>query len=159
MGEADSGGRLLSIEEKPANPRSNRAITGLYFYDNDVVDISKNLRPSARGKLEITDVNRVYMERGTARLVDLGRGFAWPDTGTHESLMEAGQYVRVLEERQGVQIACVEEVALRKGYIDAESCYDLGAAIGKSDYGQYVMNIAEEFRQRPVDRRTELTQA
>ncbi|ASU81860.1 glucose-1-phosphate thymidylyltransferase [Nocardiopsis gilva YIM 90087] len=152
VGEADSDGRLLSIEEKPANPRSNRAITGLYFYDNDVVDIAKNLRPSDRGELEITDVNRVYMERGTARLVDLGRGFAWLDTGTHESLMQAGQYVQVLEERQGVRIACVEEVALRKGYIDADSCHRLGAAIGKSDYGQYVMNIAEEFQQQPQNR-------
>ncbi|GAA4236148.1 glucose-1-phosphate thymidylyltransferase RfbA [Streptosporangium album] len=142
VGEADERGRLISIEEKPARPRSNRAITGLYFYDNDVIDIAKNLQPSARGELEITDVNRVYLERGKAKLVDLGRGFAWLDTGTPESLLQAGQYVQTLEERQGVRIACLEEVALRMGFIDAEACYRLGAEIPKSDYGRYVMSIA-----------------
>ncbi|MEV7008639.1 glucose-1-phosphate thymidylyltransferase RfbA [Streptosporangium sp. NPDC051022] len=142
VGEVDAEGRLVSIEEKPARPRSNRAVTGLYFYDNDVVDIAKNLRPSPRGELEITDVNRVYLERGQAKLVDLGRGFAWLDTGTPESLLQAGQYVQTLEERQGVRIACVEEVALRMGFIDAEACYRLGAEIPKSRYGQYVMSIA-----------------
>jgi glucose-1-phosphate thymidylyltransferase len=142
VGEVDAEGRLVSIEEKPARPRSNRAITGLYFYDNDVVDIAKNLQPSARGELEITDVNRIYLERGQAKLVDLGRGFAWLDTGTPESLLQAGQYVQTLEERQGVRIACLEEVALRMGFIDAEACYRLGAEIPKSGYGQYVMSIA-----------------
>jgi glucose-1-phosphate thymidylyltransferase len=145
VGEVDAGGRLLSIEEKPAKPKSNRAITGLYFYDNDVLEIAGSLRPSARGELEITDVNRVYLERGRARLVDLGRGFAWLDTGTPDSLLEAGQYVQTLERRQGVRIACVEEVALRMGFIDAASCHQLGAEIGKSGYGRYVMAIADEL--------------
>ncbi|GGQ47061.1 glucose-1-phosphate thymidylyltransferase RfbA [Streptomyces althioticus] len=145
VGVTDEEGRLVSIEEKPARPKSNRAITGLYFYDNDVVNIAKNITPSPRGELEISDVNRVYVERGTASLVDLGRGFAWLDTGTPESLREAAQYVSILEHRQGIRIACVEEVALRMGFIDAEACHALGAAIGKSEYGQYVMSIAGEF--------------
>lgn len=145
VGETDADGWLISIEEKPARPRSNRAVTGLYFYDNDVIDFAKNLRPSARGELEITDLNRVYMERHRARLVDLGRGFAWLDTGTPESLLQAGQYVRTLEERQGVRIACIEEVALRMGFIESEACYRLGAKISSSSYGQYVMAIAREL--------------
>ncbi|KAB2346161.1 glucose-1-phosphate thymidylyltransferase RfbA [Actinomadura rudentiformis] len=145
VAEVDATGRLVSLEEKPLRPRSNRAVTGLYLYDNDVVDIAKNIRPSARGELEITDVNRVYMERGRARMVDLGRGFAWLDTGTPESLLQAGLYVRTLEERQGVRIACIEEIALRMGFIDADACYGLGAAIEKSAYGRYVMDIAQEI--------------
>ncbi|MFI2346126.1 glucose-1-phosphate thymidylyltransferase RfbA [Streptomyces sp. NPDC019443] len=145
VGEVGPDGKLVSIEEKPAKPRSNTAITGLYFYDNAVVDVAKNLKPSARGELEITDVNRWYVERGTARLVNLGRGFAWLDTGTPASLLQAGQYVGTLEERQGVRIACVEEVALRMGYIDTEDCYRLGAQLGKSGYGEYVMAIAQEL--------------
>jgi glucose-1-phosphate thymidylyltransferase len=149
VGEVDGQGRLVGIQEKPKQPRSNRAITGLYFYDNDVVDIAKNLRPSGRGELEITDVNRTYLERGRARLVDLGRGFAWLDTGTPESLLQAGQYVRTLEERQAVRVACVEEVALRMGFIDADACRRLGAEIAKSSYGQYVMTIADELSGRP----------
>ncbi len=144
VAEIDDEGRIVSIEEKPPHPRSNRAITGLYFYDNEVVDIAKNLRPSTRGELEITDVNRAYLERGQAKLVDLGRGFAWLDTGTPESLLLAGQYVQTLEARQGVRIACVEEVALRMGFIDSEACYRLGAGLMKSDYGRYVMSIAGE---------------
>ena len=150
VGVTDENGRLLSIEEKPTHPRSNRAITGLYFYDNDVVDIAKNTQPSARGELEITDVNRVYVERGRARLVELGRGFAWLDTGTPESLLQAGQYVRTLEERQGVRIACIEEIALRMGFIDADSCYRLGERLSNSGYGKYVMAIAAEFAQNPA---------
>ncbi|MFC3998236.1 glucose-1-phosphate thymidylyltransferase RfbA [Nocardiopsis sediminis] len=146
VGEVDAAGRLVSIEEKPAEPKSNLAITGLYFYDNEVVDIAKNLRPSARGELEISDLNRVYMERGKAKLVNLGRGFAWLDTGTHESLAQAGQYVRTVEERQGVGIAVLEEVALRKGFIDADACYRRGEELAKSRYGRYVMRVAEEFR-------------
>jgi glucose-1-phosphate thymidylyltransferase len=142
VGEVDATGKLVSLEEKPAEPRSNKAITGLYFYDNDVVEISKNLQPSARGELEITDVNRIYLEKDKARLVDLGRGFAWLDTGTHDSLLEAGQFVQVLEHRQGVRIACLEEIALRMGYIDADSCYALGQKLSKSGYGQYVMEVA-----------------
>jgi glucose-1-phosphate thymidylyltransferase len=145
VAEADADGRLLSIEEKPAHPRSNRAVTGLYFYDNDVVRIAAGLTPSARGELEITDVNRAYLERGTARLIDLGRGFAWLDTGTHETLLEAGEYVRVLENRQSVRIACVEEIALRMGFIDAAACYALGERQAKSGYGEYVMDIAKAF--------------
>ncbi|MFE7712300.1 glucose-1-phosphate thymidylyltransferase RfbA [Streptomyces sp. NPDC057486] len=145
VGETDETGRLVSIEEKPEHPRSNRAITGLYLYDNEVVDIAKNVRPSARGELEITDVNRVYVESGRAKLIDLGRGFAWLDTGTPESLLQASLYVRTLEERQGVRIACLEEIALHKGFITAEECHRLGTALGKSGYGQYVMDIAREL--------------
>ena len=145
VAEADAEGRLLSIEEKPEHPRSNRAVTGLYFYDNDVVEIAAGLSPSARGELEITDVNRAYLERGTARLVDLGRGFAWLDTGTHESLLEAGEYVRVLENRQGVRIACIEEIAMRMGFIDSAACYALGERQAKSGYGEYVMDVAKSF--------------
>jgi len=142
VGEADADGRLLSLEEKPARPRSNRAITGLYLYDNDVIKIARGLSPSARGELEITDVNLAYLERGAARLVDLGRGFAWLDTGTHESLLEAGQFVAVLENRQGIRIACIEEIALRMGFIDAAACFQLGERLAKSGYGQYVMEVA-----------------
>ena len=142
VGEVDDTGALISIEEKPAVPRSNKAITGLYFYDNRVVDIARNLRPSARGELEITDVNRAYLERGSARLVDLGRGFAWLDTGTHDSLLEAAQFVQVLEHRTGVRIACPEEIALRMGLIDADACFALGAKLAKSGYGEYVMDVA-----------------
>ncbi|MCX4236605.1 glucose-1-phosphate thymidylyltransferase RfbA [Streptomyces sp. NPDC020707] len=145
VGETDASGRLVSLEEKPARPRSDLAITGLYLYDNEVVDIAKNLRPSARGELEITDVNKNYLARGRARLVDLGRGFAWLDAGTPESLLQAAQYVRTLEERQGVRIACVEEVALRMGFIDADSCHRLGEQMSQSGYGQYVMSVAREM--------------
>ncbi len=147
VGECDASGRLISIEEKPTVPRSNRAITGLYFYDNDVVDIARGLRPSARGELEITDINRAYLERGTATLVDLGRGFAWLDTGTQDSLLAAAQYVQVLEQRTGVRIACLEEVALRMGYIDADACYALGAKLAHSGYGEYVMDVARSAQE------------
>jgi glucose-1-phosphate thymidylyltransferase len=142
VGEVDSDGRLLSIEEKPAKPKSNRAITGLYFYDNDVVEISKGLAPSARGELEITDVNLTYLRQGRARLIDLGRGFAWLDTGTHDSLLAAGQFVQVLEHRTGVRMACLEEIALEQGFITPDDCYALGAKLAKSGYGDYVMAIA-----------------
>ncbi|MEV0199986.1 glucose-1-phosphate thymidylyltransferase RfbA [Nonomuraea sp. NPDC050691] len=148
IAETGPGGRLLSLEEKPATPRSNRAVVGFYLYDNDVVDIAKNLSPSARGELEITDVNRAYLERGKAKLVDLGRGFAWIDAGTPESLLQAGQYVQLLEQRQGVRIACLEEIALRMGYIDAETCHRLGVELEKSAYGQYVISVAEQFAAR-----------
>ena len=145
VAEAGEEGRLVSIEEKPAKPRSNRAVTGLYLYDNAVVEIARGLRPSDRGELEITDVNLAYLRRGRARLRDLGRGFAWLDTGTHESLLEAGEYVRVLEHRQGIRIACLEEIALRMGFIDAAACHALGEEQGKSGYGQYVMDVAASF--------------
>jgi len=142
VGEVDGTGRLVSIEEKPDRPRSNKAITGLYFYDNQVVQIARGLSPSARGELEITDVNLAYLEQGRASLVDLGRGFAWLDTGTHDSLLEAGQFVQVLEHRQGVRIACLEEIALRMGYITADECHALGAKLARSGYGEYVMAVA-----------------
>ncbi|WP_369147318.1 glucose-1-phosphate thymidylyltransferase RfbA [Streptomyces sp. R44] len=142
VGEVDADGRLLSLEEKPEHPRSDLAITGLYLYDNSVVDIAKNLTPSARGELEITDVNREYLARGKAELVSLGRGFVWLDAGTHDALTEAGQYVQILEHRQGVRLACLEEVAWRMGFIDREACLRLGARLAKSPYGQYVMEIA-----------------
>ena len=142
VAEADAAGKLLSIEEKPARPKSNKAVTGLYLYDNEVVEIARGLSPSARGELEITDVNRAYLDKGRARLVDLGRGMAWLDTGTHDSLLEAGQFVQILEHRQGVRIACLEEIALRMNFIDARQAYRLGEALGKSGYGQYVMEVA-----------------
>ncbi|MGW3467511.1 glucose-1-phosphate thymidylyltransferase RfbA [Saccharopolyspora sp. NPDC000995] len=142
VGEVDDGGRLVSIVEKPERPKSNMAITGLYFYDNDVVRIAKGLTPSARGELEITDVNLAYLQEGRAHLTKFGRGFAWLDTGTHDSLLEASQFVQVLEHRQGVRIACLEEVALRMGYISADDCFALGAKLAKSGYGEYVMDVA-----------------
>ncbi|GAA1865468.1 glucose-1-phosphate thymidylyltransferase RfbA [Actinomadura bangladeshensis] len=143
IGEVDEQGRLVSIQEKPARPRTNLAITGLYLYDNRVVDIAGRLRPSERGELEITDVNRIYLERDEATLIQLGRGYVWLDTGTHDALMEAGQYVQVLEHRQGVRIACVEEIAWRLGYIDRDAFYRLGSRQAKSDYGRYIMEVAE----------------
>ncbi|MFG1944135.1 glucose-1-phosphate thymidylyltransferase RfbA [Nonomuraea sp. NPDC048826] len=142
VAELDAKGELVSIEEKPANPRSDLAVTGLYFYANDVVDIAKNLLPSQRCELEITDVNRAFLGMGRARLVQLGRGHAWLDTGTPGALLQAGQYVHIMEERQGVRIACLEEVALRMGFVDADACYRLGQRCATSSYGQYVMSIA-----------------
>jgi glucose-1-phosphate thymidylyltransferase len=142
VAEAKEDGTLLSIEEKPVAPKSNLAVTGLYFYDNDVVSIARELKPSARGELEITDLNNVYVQRGTARLIDLGRGTAWLDTGTHDSLLEAGLFVQVLEHRQSVRIACVEEIALRQGFIDAAQALRLGESLAKSGYGEYVMEVA-----------------
>ena len=146
VGEVDATGKLISIEEKPVTPRSNKAITGLYFYDNNVVKVAHTLTPSARGELEITDVNLHYLHQGRATLIDLGRGFAWLDTGTHDSLLAAGQFVQVLEHRQGVRIACLEEIALRMGFIDADACYALGAALARSGYGQYIMEVARSVR-------------
>jgi glucose-1-phosphate thymidylyltransferase len=142
VGEVDAAGKLISIEEKPSAPRSNRAITGLYFYDNEVVKVARSLTPSARGELEITDVNLHYLRQGRATMIDLGRGFAWLDTGTHESLLEAGQFVQVLEHRQGVRIACLEEIALRMGFIDAQACHALGQSLATSGYGRYIMEVA-----------------
>jgi glucose-1-phosphate thymidylyltransferase len=142
VGEKDASGRLISIEEKPANPRSNLAITGLYLYDNKVIEYAADLKPSARGELEITDLNNIYVQAGNAHLIDLGRGFAWLDTGTHDSLLEAGEFVKVLEHRQGIRISCLEEIALRQGFIDADACFRLGKTLGKSPYGQYVMSVA-----------------
>ncbi|WFB07405.1 glucose-1-phosphate thymidylyltransferase RfbA [Streptomyces sp. LX-29] len=146
VGEIDAEGRLIGLVEKPAEPRSNLAITGLYFYDNDVVDIARSLRPSERGELEITDVNRTYLERGKVEFVQLGRGFVWLDTGTHEALADASQYVHILEDRQGVRIGCIEEIAWRMGYIDRDTCFRLGLALSKSPYGRYLMEITGNAR-------------
>ncbi|GGZ97328.1 glucose-1-phosphate thymidylyltransferase RfbA [Streptomyces echinoruber] len=143
VAEFDAEGRLVDIEEKPARPKSSEAITGLYLYTNDVVEIARGLAPSARGELEITDVNRVYISEGRARLRSFGRGFAWLDAGTHDGLLNAAQFVQVLEHRQGVRIACLEEIALRMGFIDADSCYALGRKQQNSGYGQYVMTAAQ----------------
>ncbi|MCX6464064.1 MAG: sugar phosphate nucleotidyltransferase, partial [Pseudonocardiales bacterium] len=150
----DATGKAVSIEEKPAQPKSNCAVTGLYLYDSNVVSIAKNLKPSARGELEITDVNKVYLEAGKLQVSRLGRGVAWLDTGTHESLLEAGEYVRVLENRQGIRIACLEEIAMRMGFIDAAACHALGERMGKSGYGQYVMDVAASYRAAPSAART-----
>jgi glucose-1-phosphate thymidylyltransferase len=142
VAELDPAGRILSIEEKPAKPRSNLAVTGLYFYDNEVVGIARGLRPSARGELEITDVNNDYVRRGKARMSVLGRGYAWLDTGTHDSLLEAANFVQTLEHRQGLYVACLEEIAFRMGFIDAAKLHALGERIAKSRYGQYLMACA-----------------
>ena len=146
VAEVGDDGRVLSIEEKPQTPKSNLAVTGLYFYDNEVVEIARGLRPSPRGQLEITDVNNVYVGRGTARLVTLGRGMAWLDTGTHDSLLEAATFVQVLEHRQGEQIACLEEIVWRMGHIDDGQLAVLADRLGASTYGQYVRRLAAETR-------------
>ncbi len=142
--EFDKSGQALSIEEKPARPRSNWAVTGLYFYDQQVVDIAANLKPSPRGELEITDVNRAYLERGQLHVEKMGRGYAWLDTGTHDSLVDAATFVRTLEKRQGLRISSPEEVAFSMGLIDRERLLQLGQKLGKSDYGKYLIRSAEE---------------
>ncbi|MBH1937766.1 glucose-1-phosphate thymidylyltransferase RfbA [Streptomyces sp. AV19] len=142
VGEVDAAGRLVSLVEKPAVPRSSLAITGLYLYGNDVVAIARGLRPSARGELEITDVNRVYVEQGRARFVPLGQDAAWFDTGTHDALSQAGRYVQAMERDRGVHIGCVEEIAFGLGYIDADALHALGSAYGGSAYGARLKKIA-----------------
>ncbi len=142
--EFDPSMRALSIEEKPPQPKSPWAVTGLYFYDGQVVDIAANLKPSPRGELEITDVNRVYLERGQLSVEIMGRGFAWLDTGTPDSLLEAAEFVRTLEKRQGFKIACPEEIAFDQGFIDASQMETIVSALGKSDYGRYLRNVVLE---------------
>ena len=142
VAELDARGGVLSIEEKPRAPRSQLAVIGLYFYDNDVVEIAARLTPSPRGELEITDVNNAYVQRGAARMEVLGRGYAWLDTGTHESFLDAANFVQVLERRQGVYIAALEEIAFRMGFIDAAQLARLGAAMAETDYGSYLSAVA-----------------
>jgi glucose-1-phosphate thymidylyltransferase len=140
----DKNGKAINIEEKPAKPQSNWAVTGLYFYDNRVVDIAASLKPSARGELEITDINRVYMEMDELFVEKIGRGVAWLDTGTHESLMEAGDFIRIVEERQGLKVSCVEEIAYRMGFINADQLENLAKPLMKNGYGRYLMGVLEQ---------------
>lgn len=146
VAEFDKAGNVLSIEEKPRNPRSNYAVTGLYFYPNDVVEISKDIKPSQRGELEITSVNQEFLSRNQLRLQQLGRGFAWLDTGTHDSLSEASTFVEVIEKRQGLKIACLEGIAYRRGWISEEKMRELAQPMIKNQYGQYLLYVIEELK-------------
>ena len=141
----DEAGKVLSIEEKPLAPKSNYAVTGLYFYDNDVVQIAKSIVPSSRGELEITDVNKVYQARGDLKVELLGRGFAWLDTGTHDSLMEAGQFVQTVEHRQGLKVACLEEIAFNKGWLSKDLLFTQAEALKKTSYGEYLLKVADGY--------------
>ena len=139
-------GQAISLEEKPKEPRSNYAVTGLYFYDKDIVDVAKSIKPSARGELEITDVNKIYLERGTLRVEKMRRGYAWLDTGTHESLLQAGSFVHTIQTRQGLKISCIEEIAYRMGYIDEAQLLKLAEPLLKNDYGKYLQRLAKRGR-------------
>ncbi len=145
--ELDRDDRVLSLEEKPAEPKSNWAVTGLYFYDNSVADIAREVQPSSRGELEITDINRIYMMREKLRVEKIGRGVAWLDTGTHETLLQAAQFVETVEQRQGLKIACLEEIALRMGFIDTSAFEKLAASQSDNHYGRYLARIAREFEE------------
>jgi glucose-1-phosphate thymidylyltransferase len=145
--EFNANGQAISLEEKPDRPKSNYAVTGLYFYDNDVVDIAASLKPSPRGELEITDVNRIYLERSNLSVEIMGRGYAWLDTGTHESLLDAGQFIQTIERRQGLKIACPEEIAYHMGYIDSAQLEKLAAPLIKSGYGAYLMSVLKDGAQ------------
>jgi glucose-1-phosphate thymidylyltransferase len=140
----DTNGKVISLEEKPVNPRSNYAVTGLYFYGNDVVAKAKTLKPSLRGELEITDLNRLYLQENRLKIKILGRGMAWLDTGTHETLLQASVYIQTIEERQGLKVACIEEIAFKQGYIDRDQLLSLAGAYKKNQYGNYLLKIADE---------------
>ncbi len=144
--EFDGAGKAISLEEKPEAPKSDCAVTGLYFYDSRVVEIAKSIKPSPRGEIEITDINRRYLEEGALQVARMGRGYAWLDTGTHESLLEASEFIRTIEHRQGVKICCPEEIALANGWISPDQCAALGQAMAKTEYGQYLLEIAREHR-------------
>ncbi len=144
VAEFDAEGRVLSLEEKPATPKSNYAVTGLYFYDGQVVDMARSLQPSPRGELEITDLNRLYLEQNRLNVEIMGRGYAWLDTGTHDSLLDAGQFIATLERRQGLKIACPEEIAWRSGWIDAAQLQGLAQPLAKNGYGQYLLRLLQE---------------
>ena len=148
--EFDKAGRVLSVEEKPKEPKSNYAVPGIYFFDNDVVGVASSLKPSARGELEITDVISAYLKRGDLRVETLGRGFAWLDTGTHESLSEACSFVETIEKRQGLKVACIEEIAYRMGYISADQVRRLAAPLSKNSYGPYLLQVIEESLSSPL---------
>lgn len=143
--EFDKSGKAISLEEKPLEPKSNYAVTGLYFYDNSVVDMAKSLKPSPRGELEITDINRIYLEQGRLSVAMMGRGYAWLDTGTHQSLIEASNFIQTIELRQGLKVACPEEIAFRKGFIDADQIKKLAEPLSKNDYGKYLLKMVKGY--------------
>ena len=144
--EFDNGGKVISIEEKPLNPKSNFAVTGLYFYDKDVIDIAKTIKPSIRGELEITDVNQIYQKKGNLNVELLSRGFAWLDTGTHDSLMEAGHFVQTVENRQGLKIACLEEIAFNNGWLSKTDLLHQALKLKKTKYGEYLLKVADDYK-------------